>query len=181
MAYEQKCHWSKKATQKNEPKLCTERAGRTNTGSQKNGGRNTRTGNFSDPIFLTIVLLSGHEWPRNVWQSRLRHPSGRDIVITSLGNPSRGMRRRLKVYDMQKHRSSSHGAFSFNVAITPTVQKDGEWYVAFCPEVPEANGQGRTPEESVEDLKKGVFSILQDRRADAESASSKGARVPAPA
>ena len=58
----------------------------------------------------------------------------------------------------------------FGITITPKVHKDGKWYVAFCPEVPEANGQGRTPEESVKDLKDGVESIMQDRRQDARKA-----------
>jgi predicted RNase H-like HicB family nuclease len=62
----------------------------------------------------------------------------------------------------------------FDITITPLVRKDGKWYVAICPEVPEANGQGRTPEESVKDLKDGVESIMQDRRQDARSRAPKG-------
>jgi predicted RNase H-like HicB family nuclease len=54
-----------------------------------------------------------------------------------------------------------------DITVTPTIHKDGDWYAAVCPEVPEANGQGRTPEKSVEDLKQGILSILQDRQADA--------------
>ena len=34
-----------------------------------------------------------------------------------------------------------------NVPLTAEVRRDGEWFVAFCPEVPEANGQGRTQQE----------------------------------
>jgi predicted RNase H-like HicB family nuclease len=60
------------------------------------------------------------------------------------------------------------------ITITPEVRKDGKWYVAFCPEVPEANGQGRTPEESVKDLKDGIESIMQDRRQDAIERALKG-------
>ena len=66
----------------------------------------------------------------------------------------------------------------FVITLTPEVRKDGEWYVAFCPEIPEANGQGRTPEKSVQSLKDGVFSILQDRRADAVKNGPVGLRVP---
>jgi predicted RNase H-like HicB family nuclease len=68
-------------------------------------------------------------------------------------------------------------AFSFSVTITPEIHKDGDWYVAFCPEVPEANGQGRTPEESVESLQEGVFSIMQDRRQDAAGRAQSGLRA----
>jgi predicted RNase H-like HicB family nuclease len=68
-------------------------------------------------------------------------------------------------------------AVDANITLTPEIHKDGDWYVAFCPEVPEANGQGRTPEESVQSLKDGVLSIMQDRRADA---AKNGLRVPEP-
>lgn len=61
----------------------------------------------------------------------------------------------------------------FGITITPEVRKDGKWYVAFCPEVPEANGQGRTREESIESLKEGIVSIMQDRRQDAHSRAQK--------
>lgn len=37
----------------------------------------------------------------------------------------------------------------------------------FCPEVPEANGQGRTSEECVESLKEAVLLLMEDRREDA--------------
>lgn len=32
------------------------------------------------------------------------------------------------------------------------VQREGEWFVAVCPEVPEANGLGRTREECLHSL-----------------------------
>ena len=31
---------------------------------------------------------------------------------------------------------------------TAIYERDGDWYVAYCPEVPGANGQGRTKEEA---------------------------------
>ena len=34
-----------------------------------------------------------------------------------------------------------------NVPLTAEIHRDGEWFVAFCPEVPEANGQGHTKQE----------------------------------
>jgi predicted RNase H-like HicB family nuclease len=69
----------------------------------------------------------------------------------------------------------------FDIKLTPEVHRDGEWYVAFCPEVPEANGQGRTPEESIKSLKDGVLSIMQDRRKDAHTRAKRPVRVPDPA
>ena len=50
---------------------------------------------------------------------------------------------------------------------TAIIEKDGEWYVAYCPEVPGANGQGRTKQEACESLCDAIALILQDRRDDA--------------
>ncbi|HEV7925122.1 MAG TPA: type II toxin-antitoxin system HicB family antitoxin [Verrucomicrobiae bacterium] len=82
----------------------------------------------------------------------------------------------------KKHAANGHAPLvDFAITITPQVHKDGKWYIAFCPEVPEANGQGRTPEESLKDLKDGIESIMQDRRQDARSrAQKKPSFVPVP-
>ena len=50
---------------------------------------------------------------------------------------------------------------------TAVLEPDGEWYVAYCPEVPGANGQGRTKEEARESLASAIELILRDRREDA--------------
>jgi predicted RNase H-like HicB family nuclease len=39
--------------------------------------------------------------------------------------------------------------------------------VSFCPEVPEANGQGRTREECLQSLKEAVLLLMEGRREDA--------------
>jgi len=49
---------------------------------------------------------------------------------------------------------------------TAVIERDGEWFVAYCPEVPGANGQGRTKEEAKENLADAIALILEDRRAD---------------
>ncbi|MBW7864232.1 MAG: type II toxin-antitoxin system HicB family antitoxin [Candidatus Hydrogenedentes bacterium] len=49
---------------------------------------------------------------------------------------------------------------------TAIVEKDGDWYVAYCLEIPGANGQGKTVQECKEDLAEAVALILEDRRAD---------------
>ncbi len=46
------------------------------------------------------------------------------------------------------------------------IERDGEWFVAYCPEVPGANGQGRTKEEAKESLSAAITLILEDRRSD---------------
>ena len=44
------------------------------------------------------------------------------------------------------------------------IHREGEWFVGFCHEVPEANGQGRTPEECLQSLKDAVLLLMEDRR-----------------
>ena len=52
---------------------------------------------------------------------------------------------------------------------TAIFERDGEWYIAYCPEVPGANGQGRTRDEARASLADAIQLILQDRREDALS------------
>ena len=47
---------------------------------------------------------------------------------------------------------------------TAVVEKDGDWFIAFCPELPGANGQGRTKGECLDSLKDAIALILEDRR-----------------
>jgi predicted RNase H-like HicB family nuclease len=49
---------------------------------------------------------------------------------------------------------------------TAVIERDGEWYVAYCPEVPGANGQGRSKQEAVSSLRDAIALILEDRRED---------------
>jgi predicted RNase H-like HicB family nuclease len=46
------------------------------------------------------------------------------------------------------------------------VERDDPWFVAYCPEVPGANGQGKTKEEALESLSEAISLILEDRRED---------------
>ena len=49
---------------------------------------------------------------------------------------------------------------------TAVIERDDAWYVAYCPEVPGANGQGTTKEEARRDLAEAIALILEDRRED---------------
>ena len=49
---------------------------------------------------------------------------------------------------------------------TAVVERDGEWFIAYCPEIPGANGQGRTKEDCLRNLADAIDLILEDRRAD---------------
>ncbi len=61
-----------------------------------------------------------------------------------------------------------------NIPLSAEIHKEGEWFVAFCPEMPEANGQGRTQEECLENLKQAILLLLEDRRADAREKNDQG-------
>ena len=50
---------------------------------------------------------------------------------------------------------------------TAIIERDGEWYIAYSPEVPGANGQGRTKAEARESLAAAISLIFDDRREDA--------------
>lgn len=47
---------------------------------------------------------------------------------------------------------------------TGIYERDGEWFIAYCPEVPGANGQGKTLDECRESLVDAIRLILEDRR-----------------
>jgi predicted RNase H-like HicB family nuclease len=50
---------------------------------------------------------------------------------------------------------------------TAIIERDGEWYIAYSPEVPGANGQGKTIDECRQSLADAIELLLEDRRADA--------------
>jgi predicted RNase H-like HicB family nuclease len=47
---------------------------------------------------------------------------------------------------------------------TAIIERDGPWYIAYCAEVPGANGQGKTREECLANLRAAVALILEHRR-----------------
>jgi predicted RNase H-like HicB family nuclease len=50
---------------------------------------------------------------------------------------------------------------------TAIIERDEDWFIAYCPEISGANGQGRTIEECRESLAEAISLILSDRRKDA--------------
>jgi predicted RNase H-like HicB family nuclease len=50
---------------------------------------------------------------------------------------------------------------------TAIIERDGDWYITYCPEIPGANGQGRTKDEARQNLAEAIELILEDRREDA--------------
>jgi predicted RNase H-like HicB family nuclease len=49
---------------------------------------------------------------------------------------------------------------------TAVIERDGKWFVAYCPEIPGANGQGRTKAEARQSLAEAIALILDERRRD---------------
>ncbi|MBX3734570.1 MAG: type II toxin-antitoxin system HicB family antitoxin [Verrucomicrobiae bacterium] len=52
---------------------------------------------------------------------------------------------------------------------TAYVQREGEWFIATCPEVPEANGQGHSKQECLQSLAAAIELVFEERRASALS------------
>ena len=49
---------------------------------------------------------------------------------------------------------------------TAVFERDGDWWLAYCPEIPGANGQGASKEQARESLADAIALILDDRRED---------------
>lgn len=49
---------------------------------------------------------------------------------------------------------------------TAVIEPDGDWFIAYSPEVPGANGQGKSKEEALQNLSDAIALILEDRRED---------------
>lgn len=45
---------------------------------------------------------------------------------------------------------------------TAVIEKDGDWFIAYCPEIPGANGQGRTKDTARESLAEAISLILEE-------------------
>jgi predicted RNase H-like HicB family nuclease len=50
---------------------------------------------------------------------------------------------------------------------TAIIERDAEWFIAYSPEIPGANGQCRTSDEARASLGEAIALILEDRRQDA--------------
>ena len=49
---------------------------------------------------------------------------------------------------------------------TAIIEQDGEWQIAYCPEIPGANGQGKSKYEARQSLPEAIALILTDQRED---------------
>ncbi len=53
---------------------------------------------------------------------------------------------------------------------TAIIERDGPWFIAYCAEVPGANGQGASREECLSNLREGIALILDHRREESTRA-----------
>lgn len=58
---------------------------------------------------------------------------------------------------------------------TALIEQDEGWYVAYCPEIPEAHGQGKTIEEAKESLAEAIELIHEIRVEEALKIAPAGA------
>ncbi|OIP42632.1 HicB family protein [Candidatus Desantisbacteria bacterium CG2_30_40_21] len=49
---------------------------------------------------------------------------------------------------------------------TAIIEKDENWYIAYCAEISGANGQGKTKKECLKNLGEAIELMLEDRRQD---------------
>jgi len=47
---------------------------------------------------------------------------------------------------------------------TAIIERDDPWFVAYCAEVPGANGQGKSREECLQNLREAIALVLEHRR-----------------
>ncbi|SPF56794.1 conserved hypothetical protein [Candidatus Sulfopaludibacter sp. SbA4] len=59
---------------------------------------------------------------------------------------------------------------------TAIVEQDDAWYIAYCAEVPGANGQGKSSEECLANLREAIALILEYRREESLRALPPDAR-----
>jgi len=83
----------------------------------------------------------------------VRQPRGRHADETNPGMRLRRNRTRGTLF-FQKRGETMHNEF------TAVVERDGKWFVAFCPEIPGANGLGKTKAECLKSLAEAIDLIL---------------------
>ncbi len=95
----------------------------------------------------------------------VRKPHAGPVLSLSKGSV-RGQETGIPTPMAARHsrRSCQQGVCRMHNEFTAIIEKDGEWYIAYCPEIPGANGQGRTIEECRESLAEAITLILEDRR-----------------
>jgi hypothetical protein len=91
----------------------------------------------NEPIYLVFTRIANGPY------SRLLAACKRDKLFSSKVNLGREIWRLADGESIMRAKAAANGdqeSCKMSITITPEIQKDGGWYLAFCPEVPEANG-----------------------------------------
>jgi predicted RNase H-like HicB family nuclease len=113
--------------------------------------------------YADFAVLDGTAW------QRFACPAGTERPVAPAGLvPS-------KALHALHCRAPAIELYSMHNEFTAIIERDGNWFIAQCPEVPEANGQGRTADEAKSDLVAAIRLVLEDRREDALKAASSDA------
>jgi predicted RNase H-like HicB family nuclease len=64
-----------------------------------------------------------------------------------------------------------------SLSFTARVTREGAWFIAFSPEFPEGNGQGRSEAEALDSLRESILLLMEDRRADALASLGNGEKL----
>ncbi|MBL0176569.1 MAG: type II toxin-antitoxin system HicB family antitoxin [Ignavibacteria bacterium] len=59
---------------------------------------------------------------------------------------------------------------------TAVIEQDGKWIIAYCPEIPGANGQGKSKAKALASLKDAIALILEERRENGLRGVPKGVK-----
>jgi predicted RNase H-like HicB family nuclease len=94
---------------------------------------------------------------------RTCHPEELRSRRATKGPPSPGEDPGQAVFDRRDPKRDTGTGVSQNMRneFTAVVEQDGEWFIAYSPEIPGANGQGKTKGEA---LSEAIALILEDRR-----------------
>jgi predicted RNase H-like HicB family nuclease len=51
---------------------------------------------------------------------------------------------------------------SMHAELSSVIERDGDWFIGYCPQVPGANGQGKSAKECLANLAAAIALILYD-------------------
>ena len=107
------------------------------------------------------IIIRSSEDPRAGWDEAFRemHARGDDELLDGDHGTSSWDDEEW-VWD----RSPDGDAASLSAGVTTIVERDGDWFIARCQEIPGANGQGRTKDECLANLGHAIALILEDHR-----------------
>ena len=72
----------------------------------------------------------------------------------------------MRIQDKLSRMKNQYSAF---------VMHEGKWFMAICPEIPEANGQGKTREACLQDLAAAIETVLDFKREKSMEGIPRGA------